>query len=81
MKSDRRAALFGIVLGSICGIAGIGAGIYVGVIKPIQESGGTDKLPLPVIITTCVLLALFVFYLIVLAVSNVKKKKNKPSEW
>ena len=81
MKSNLRASLLGIILGGICGLGGILSGIYFGIIKPLQENGGANKLPLPVIITSIILTAVFVMYLGFMILSKINKKKNKPTEW
>lgn len=79
--SNRRASLLGMIIGAICGLGGVAAGLYAGVIEPLRSSGGADKLPVPVLMTSIILSALFVLYLGYLLLAHLRKKKNTPSDW
>jgi len=81
MASKSRAGLLGFVLGSVFGLGGLFAGIYLGVIQPLRESGGAAQLPTPLIVSSVLLgLALLVYLGHIFTVRR-NKRKRRPPEW
>lgn len=81
MAAKSGASLLGIILGSVFGLSGLLGGVYFGVIQPLRESGGVDRLPTPLIVSSVVLgLALLVYLGYVFTIRKTKRK-YRPPEW
>ncbi|NHZ94747.1 hypothetical protein [Massilia sp. CCM 8734] len=81
MSSKSRASLLGIILGSIFGLGGLFSGIYFGIIVPLRDNPGADKLPMPLIAISILLLLALSGYIIYMLVSRARRRRDRPPEW
>lgn len=81
MSSKSRAGMLGIILGGVFGLSGVVSGIYFGVIQPLRENGGADKLPTPLIVSSVLLVLALLIYLAYVFVVRARKRKHRPPEW
>lgn len=81
MSSTSRASLVGIILGCIFGLGGVFSGIYFGIVVPLRDHSGADKLPAPLIVCSIVLLVAVAGYVLWSLVSRARKRRQRPPEW
>lgn len=81
MSSKSRASRMGVIIGSIFGLGGLFSGIYFGIIVPLRDNPGADKLPAPLIAISILLLLALSGYIIYMLVSRARRRRNRPPEW